>query len=261
MRSGTRSLARPYPRAVPLTFAHPIAVVPLRRLGLPLPALAIGAMIPDMVLYAPLPFSYAITHSLLGLLTVDLVAAALVLVVWERLLRAPLQDACPSTLRDCLPSPVAPLAPLTLRAGGLTALALLIGAATHIGWDMFSHADGWMVQRWAALRSTGGPLPVYQWVQYLSSALGLVGLAICAMLALHRTPRRATPRHVALAPAVLAAPLVLGALAATALVIVGWGVWAPGTLIFMLITRTAAAMALGLAAASAVWWLLRSAAR
>ena len=41
---------------MPITFAHPAAVLPLARTGLPLTALAIGSMVPDLPMFVRLPW-------------------------------------------------------------------------------------------------------------------------------------------------------------------------------------------------------------
>lgn len=239
---------------MPLTFAHPLAAIPLRRLGLPLPALAIGAMIPDLVHFARLPVDYAFTHSVLGIVTVDLALAAVLLALWSLVLRAPLTDAAPAWVRERCPAPPPLTAP---RARDLlaAAAALVLGAVTHIVWDAFTHPFGAVVVRVPALQAEVGPLPLYHWLQYGSSLLGVLGLALLAIIALGRSRPRPLPRRLgAPAVAVIAVPLALGALTAGLLIGVGWGSWEPETLAFMLATRTSSVAAVALVATAAAWW-------
>ena len=76
------------------------------------------------------------------------------------------------------------LAPLrtSWAAWVFAALALIVGVWTHLLWDSFTHPEGWMVRRVAALSapvtfgSYSGPL--CHLLQYLSSVFGLIVMAI-----------------------------------------------------------------------------------
>jgi len=64
----------------------------------------------------------------------------------------------------------------------LAAPAILLGVWTHLLWDSFTHGDGWMVHRVAALSAplVIGPYDgtVFHALQYLSSVIGLCVLAV-----------------------------------------------------------------------------------
>src|SRR5687767_14701664 len=118
---------------MPLAPAHPAAVLPLQLLGLPLSALVAGALAPDVTMYVA-GWGYGVTHSALGVLTVDLLVALVGLVVWFGLLRDAWVDLTPS-VRDRVP----PRARPDRKAWLLAPLAALIGAATHVVWDSATH--------------------------------------------------------------------------------------------------------------------------
>jgi hypothetical protein len=169
---------------MPFTLAHPAAVLPLRRVPLMRTVpLVIGAMTPDVPYYFPWRIAKHIpqeTHSFLGTFTLDLpMGLMMLLFVW--LLRAPLA------------APVGPRAEAKCFAAlerfgsrmsnwALAPLSILIGAWTHLAWDSFTHADGWMVSRISALSA---PVSLYWYtgelchvLQYVSSVFGLAVLAI-----------------------------------------------------------------------------------
>jgi hypothetical protein len=156
---------------VPFTLSHVVAILPMRR-WLPPSALAVGAMVPDLPYYVPLPFSSKTTHSWLGGLPVDLLAGVAVLVVFHLLLRGPLTALAPEGVRARLPD----RAPY---GRGLAVMAaLLIGAATHLVWDGFTQVGGFAVVHWPAMRvSVVGAHRVFNVVMYVSSLGGLVVLA------------------------------------------------------------------------------------
>lgn len=60
---------------MPLTLAHPAAVLPLRRCGLPMAALVIGSMMPDVPLFMRWSSGYQVSHSYTGVFTVHLIGA------------------------------------------------------------------------------------------------------------------------------------------------------------------------------------------
>jgi hypothetical protein len=233
---------------MPFTLAHPAAVLPLRRLRLMrMVPLIIGAMTPDVPYYLPSRISEHIpdvTHTALGTLTVDLpIGLSLLLFIW--LLRAPL--AAPLG-----PSPRAKCLTALERFGSrprnwlLAPLSILIGAWTHLAWDSFTHADGWLVGRIPALSR---PVSFFSYtgelchvLQYVSSVFGLVVLAIWFIL----LPRPAatpgngerSPGGPALLAALLAAATLAGILETG--VHLGWHPPAAYRLFYLLLTRTTA---------------------
>lgn len=156
---------------MPFTLSHPVAILPFRK-RLPPAALAVGAMVPDLPYYAPLPFSPTFTHSWLGTVLVDLPVGLVVLALFHFVLRPPLTALAPQGLRARLPD----RAP-SQRALLVTA-ALLTGAATHLVWDSFTHVDGFFVLHWPVMRtSVVGVHRVFNVVMYVSSLGGLAVLA------------------------------------------------------------------------------------
>jgi hypothetical protein len=167
---------------VPLAPAHPAVVLPLQRLGLPLSALVVGAVAPDAPVYLPVGVSYRTTHSGGGL-AVDVVIGLVVLGLWFALLRDAVVDLTPS-LRRRLPA----RARLGRRAWLLAPLAVAIGSATHVLWDSATHDWGFVVQEFAFLREEYGPIPLYRWLQHVSTAAGSVVVATYGVLWLSRRP-------------------------------------------------------------------------
>ena len=166
---------------MPFTLAHPAAILPLRRLRyLRTAPLVIGALIPDLPYYMPGALRLrSQTHSFEGSLTVcPLLGYAALIAVF--VLREPLTALLPARARWlCLHA----LAPFRRPLEWLIApVAIELGVWTHLFWDSFTHTDGWMVHRVAALSApvTIGPYTgtVCHVLQYLSSVLGLVVLGV-----------------------------------------------------------------------------------
>ncbi|MEV7359369.1 DUF4184 family protein [Kitasatospora sp. NPDC091276] len=191
---------------MPFTLAHPAAVLPLLRRPFSRAALVAGAVAPDLPYFVvttglPVsaqswyePFVNATTsHSAPGAVTVALPYA---LALWG-LLRAgerPLASLLPLPLPEPVPVPLPePSAASRLRTAGALArragwivLSALIGIATHLVWDAFTHFDGFVVTRTPWLNSTlvGG----LTWARALQHASTIGGLAA---IAVYVWPRRA----------------------------------------------------------------------
>jgi hypothetical protein len=169
---------------VPFTLSHPAAaavVWPLVRRGtLPLAAVTIGAMSPDFEFFLHLRPVARWSHSLAGLVGFCLPVGLLVYGVWELAMRGPTRhllglDAVPEARRPRLE------AGWVLRA----AAAVLLGAATHLVWDGFTHGGYWGAQivpalRGGALSFGGRVIPWFNLFQHVSTAVG--GLVVLAWL-------------------------------------------------------------------------------
>jgi uncharacterized protein DUF4184 len=168
---------------MPFTLAHPAAILPLRGFRyLRTVPLIIGALIPDLPYYLPTHLArlLAETHSFEGSVTIDLLLgyAALAAVF---VLRLPLTALLSARTRWLCLSALAPFSSRPLE-WVYAAVAIVLGVWTHLLWDSFTHLDGWMVQRVAALRApvTLGPYhgTVCHVLQYLSSVFGLAVMAL-----------------------------------------------------------------------------------
>ena len=206
---------------MPFTPSHAAAVLPFLRTPLPASALVIGSVAPDLPYYLPVELPWD-THTASAVVTVDLLLGGLAWVVWHALLAEPALAWAPGALRSRLTG-VTPGVRERLRSVRgivLTVLALVVGAATHVLWDEFTHAGRWGTEHLPALARDWGPLPGYRWLQYASGVLGGALLLLWLVRWWRRAPRAplpalpaAWPAWVAVAGAGLLAG-VAGALAA-----------------------------------------------
>jgi hypothetical protein len=182
---------------MPFTPSHIAAVLPLmssprlRRFADPW-ALAIGAMVPDLPIFLPFLPDYSDWHSWQGVITVDLAAVLVLLVLFHGLIRDPLLSLLPPALAGraatLRPSPghLARSLP-AIVAGGL------IGAASHVLWDSFTHSTAaaeW--GRWLGVMLFG-VLPLFRLLQYISSAVGLALVVRWAWRGLSAMPPSPVP--------------------------------------------------------------------
>jgi uncharacterized protein DUF4184 len=168
---------------MPFTLAHPAAILPLRGLRyLRTVPLIIGAIIPDLPYYVPARFGLIRpeTHSVTGSFTTCLLLgyAALVCVF---LLRRPLTALLSARARWLGLTALAPFSRRPLE-WAVAPVSIILGVWTHLLWDSFTHNDGWMVRRVAALSAPVSFLwyngTVCHILQYLSSVFGLAAMAL-----------------------------------------------------------------------------------
>lgn len=170
---------------MPFTVSHAAAVLPLRRLGkgrLPLAALMVGSMSPDYSYFLPGDLALIPTHTFSGLFWFCLPAGLLVWMVFVHLLESPTLSLLPEAWRVRItPSDRR----ITFTALAFACVAIVIGAATHVIWDSFTHRWTPVVQALPFMRISlfkigYGHIYVYKFLQHLSSAVGMLILLIWA---------------------------------------------------------------------------------
>jgi hypothetical protein len=199
---------------MPLTIAHPVAVLPFQKIGLPLAALIAGSMAPDLEHFLYLAPRSDFSHTLPGLFLFSLPAGALLLWFFYRLWLPAARSFCAFPPNGLFVPPRH-----ALRIG----LGILLGSVTHIIWDSFTHEYGYAVLLLPALSASVWDghwyaLPVFKILQHGS---GLLGLGILGFLALrHRRHWPVIPRRTLF---LLFAALLLAALLALVSVLVQRG--------------------------------------
>ncbi|MFF3766715.1 DUF4184 family protein [Streptomyces sp. NPDC001922] len=187
---------------MPFTLSHAAAVLPaVRRDGtargpLLASALVAGSFSPDATYFADSVLPGAMefgdfTHAPAGVLTVDAAITALLVAGWL-LLREPLVALLPrawqGTMHGLLrgrPWRGRPVAPLV----GWFWVSAVLGAATHIVWDAFTHLDRWGTRLLPVLGEVVAGFPLYTYVQYGSSAVALAVIGAFLVSAVRRLPR------------------------------------------------------------------------
>lgn len=162
---------------MPFTISHAAAVLPLSRTGLPVAALMIGSMSPDFAYFVP-HGPGVLSHTIPGLLQFCWPVALLVWLVFVHLLETPTLALLPDGWRGVFARSERALSTRNLA---LASVAVILGAATHIFWDSFTHARTPMVDQLPALETgriefLGAQFPLYRFLQHLSTVLGLVAL-------------------------------------------------------------------------------------
>jgi hypothetical protein len=162
---------------MPFTFSHPAAVLPIHsrfKNWIPLSALVIGSLVPDAEYYLRVPEHYrSHSHTLLGTFSTSLPAGVLLWLIFYWL-APPVVFLLPSPHREAIRPNLKPRLASIPQALGF-ALGVLIGAWSHVLWDSFTHARGWIVRHVPLLQRPlfGNGMPAYKGLQYFSSVFGL----------------------------------------------------------------------------------------
>jgi len=174
---------------MPLTLAHPAAVIPVYRMAksLSLPALVIGSVSPDLPYFLPLasfPMASFLmgsngldTHNVFAILWFCLPASLIIYIVYFSILAPVLVELLPRVFRYRLDiSHVAGRLPMV--PWRIVIVSSAIGAVTHILWDAMTHANGALVHVLPPLQmplvTVGGyTLYTFKLLQHGSTVLGM----------------------------------------------------------------------------------------
>lgn len=170
---------------MPFTVSHAAAILPIRASWVSTSALVIGAMAPDLPLFAPfLGFTTDQTHTVFGLLFLNLLVGFALFVIWHGFLARPADWFAPSRVRARLAPHQQPGLRVRLatpaKVLGVFA-SLLIGGATHQFLDLFTHAGTVVTGMTGFFHADVAGMPLHYFLQVLFSVIGLVVLAVWAV--------------------------------------------------------------------------------
>jgi hypothetical protein len=178
---------------VPFTPAHAAAALPFRRSRLVPSALVIGTFAPDFEYLLRLAPRGRFGHTPLGALVLTLPVALLVLWTFHSFIKQPAAMLLPEALRSRLPDTSD-----KFRFGGparflLIVTSVLVGIATHLLWDSFTHSNTWPYRHWTILRQPFtlpiiGEMPLYKILQHSSTVVGMAIVATWLLIWYRTTP-------------------------------------------------------------------------
>jgi hypothetical protein len=168
---------------VPFTFSHPAAVVPLNYISkrwLSLTALIVGSIIPDFEYFIRMRVSSVYSHTWAGLFWYDLPLGLFVLLVYTRLIKDNLITHLPSGINARFSQHQNSKHDYDLLYFVIAIVSILIGAASHILWDSFTHPAGYFVKHHHILKHkvliANHSVAFYNMLQHTSSAIGVLVL-------------------------------------------------------------------------------------
>ena len=185
---------------MPFTLAHAAAAFPLRRCKLVFSALIIGMFAPDLEYFLRLAPDDGFGHTLRGLFLLTLPLAFITFWLFEAVVKKPIVGLLPTGIERRLAAPSDEFSFGGPSRFGLIVLSILLGAATHLAWDGFTHKNMWVYRNWAVLREVVqlpvfGPTPLFKVFQHGSTLFGM-GVLLVWILSWYResVPSAEIPR-------------------------------------------------------------------
>jgi len=168
---------------MPFTVSHAAAVLPFRKLNLVWSAFIVGSMAPDFPYVIGNTDYRGVGHHFPGIIVFTIPAAFAALWLFHNLIKRPVIGLLPTGMQARLRGHVG-----EFKFGGRSRFfailaAVLLGIATHVIWDSFTHAFTWPWQhfRWLHQRvriPLVGAIPGYSALQYVSTIGGILALAV-----------------------------------------------------------------------------------
>jgi hypothetical protein len=181
---------------MPFTFAHTAAALTFRGTRLIPSALTVGTMAPDFEYFLRFYPGGGFGHTFAGAFFLSLPLALLVLWIFQAIVKVPLIRLFPEGIRLRLRAQMGRFSFGGTKRFLLVVISVLIGIATHIIWDSFTHPHKWPVDHWPLLRQAVhvpvlGWRPLYRLLQYTSSVAG--AFVVCTWVV--SWYRRTEPHH------------------------------------------------------------------
>jgi hypothetical protein len=163
---------------VPFTLAHAAAALPFRRLRLVPSALVVGTLAPDFEYFLRLSPAGRFGHTLPGALLFSLPMALVVLWLFHTFVKLPTVKLLPESIQRRLVPHLHQFRFLGVGRSLWIVASVLVGIATHLIWDSFTHSTTWLYHHWSALRQPhrlpiAGQIPLYKILQHGSTSVGL----------------------------------------------------------------------------------------
>jgi len=174
---------------MPFTFSHPAIVLPLtlKKIRLSATGLIIGSMTPDFEYFIRMRNVSKYSHTYAGLFWFDLPLALLLCFIYHTIVRNSLFDSLPIFLKErFIIYKKFQWANFFQKNWLFVCVSILIGAASHIVWDAFTHETLFFVERdpeFSTVMKVGTVnLAGYRFLQLASSIIGLLVVIISIIL-------------------------------------------------------------------------------
>ncbi|MBA9025834.1 DUF4184 family protein [Peribacillus huizhouensis] len=162
---------------MPLTFAHPAAVLPFSRKSnyIHFSAMVLGSMAPDFEYFLRGQPSGEIGHTFFGFLYFNLPLVTIIYMIYHFFIHQILVTHLPSFLQDSYTKKSDASQPLKIIVFCYSAL---FGMLTHVIWDSFTHMNGYMVMNFPIFNYMfsvyGLDIPLYKFLQHGSTLFGIM---------------------------------------------------------------------------------------
>ena len=183
---------------MPFTISHPSIVLPFARLlnrWRLLSATVIGAMVPDFGMFLPWHPDRSETHSRFALFTFCLPVGLIAYWTFQYLVKTPVLEVLPNGAFSRSRARAAPTDITSVRQWALSAVAIFVGAVSHLIWDAFTHENARGVRMFPWLDEPIAEFGSHRLlgVRFLQDATSLIGLAVVVGFICHTL--RPEPSH------------------------------------------------------------------
>lgn len=130
---------------MPFTFCHPAIVLPFsyRQKRISMVGLIVGSMIPDFEYFIRMKVASMHSHTWPGIFWFDLPLGLMVAFIYQLVVRDRLIDNLPTALNRRFSQYKSESGrSYSIKYAIVVAVCILIGAASHILWDGFTHPHG-----------------------------------------------------------------------------------------------------------------------
>ena len=185
---------------MPFTFSHPAIVLPLAYLPtrwLSLTGLVVGSLTPDFEYFFRMRIEGDFSHTLVGIFLFDLPTGLILAFIFHNVVRDSLLANLPAPLLSRLMVFKKFNWNKHFRASWpAVIISIIIGAASHIFWDGFTHYDGYFAERIPGLKKiislSNLQIELFRFLQHASTVVG-IGVIAYAIFKLPRTVWGKTP--------------------------------------------------------------------
>ena len=165
---------------MPFTFSHPAIVLPLTflpRQWFSLTGLIIGSLTRDFEYFLGMRIKSNYSHTIDGLFWFDLPLGILLAYIFHNIVRNSLYNIMPTFLKSRLFTYKQFNWHLQFKKNWfVVSISILIGAASHIFWDSFTHDNGYFIQKIPELQNSvvflDKQIPFLKILQHASTLLG-----------------------------------------------------------------------------------------
>lgn len=167
---------------MPFTFSHPAIILPLKYLPknwISLTGLIIGSLTPDFEYFIRMKVQSNYSHTFYGIFWFDLPLAILLSFIFHNIIRNSLFFNCPNIIK----SRVLLFSKFNwnnyFKENWIIVLiSTIIGIASHLFWDGFTHNHGYFVEHISSLKNSfsflGNEIPIWKITQHASTLLGAI---------------------------------------------------------------------------------------
>jgi Domain of unknown function (DUF4184) len=151
---------------VPFTASHAAAAIPFLRSRLVPSALVIGCMAPDFEYFMRLEAGGGFGHQFIGVFLFDLPVSLIALWLFHAYAKEPIRAWLPENIRRRVRLGPTSIPIRNFGEFALVVFSILVGIATHLLWDSFTHRSSWPYEHMEFLHRTVH-LPVWGALEYV----------------------------------------------------------------------------------------------